>query len=219
MTPNEAKETLVFYAKKLCEQGMVGTNEGNISIKAGNRIYMTPTSTNKDLLTPDLIAVTDLDGNWLEGPLKPTSETPMHTACYKIRPDITSVVHCHAPFSTAYAIARKEIYFENSPEAMILYGKVPVASYGTPGSDDIYRDLPELLMEYDTVLLANHGLLSVGDTCNSAYGKCLSLEMILKTMLIHKLVAPGDDNNLPEDECRKLLELGKAKHGIQKKQG
>ena len=94
MKDYEIKKSIVDVAQMLNRKGLVGTYEGNISVKDGDRVYLTPSGHSKELLTEGQIIITDLEGNLLEGQLKPTSETPMHTKCYELRPDINAVVHC-----------------------------------------------------------------------------------------------------------------------------
>lgn len=149
----------------------------------------------------------------LEGQLVPTSETPMHTKCYKLRDDIGAVVHCHAPYATAYAQAAMDIENKISPEFIMLFGKVPCLKYGTPGTLDIIADLDKYIMDYDVVLLANHGVLAVGKTVMEAYSKTLSLEMLLKTDYIRRQICGDNNTELPEEEYQKLLKKGLANHG------
>lgn len=174
MKDYEIKKSIVDVAQMLNRKGLVGTYEGNISVKDGDRVYLTPSGHSKELLTEGQIIITDLEGNLLEGQLKPTSETPMHTKCYELRPDINAVVHCHAPYATAYAQANIPVESKVSPEFMLLFGKVPVIPYGTPGTLDIIAGLEDVIKDYDVVLLANHGVLAVGATPLEAFSKrCL----------------------------------------------
>ena len=177
MKDYEIKKSIVDVAQMLNRKGLVGTYEGNISVKDGDRVYLTPSGHSKELLTEGQIIITDLEGNLLEGQLKPTSETPMHTKCYELRPDINAVVHCHAPYATAYAQANIPVESKVSPEFMLLFGKVPVIPYGTPGTLDIIAGLEDVIKDYDVVLLANHGVLAVGATPLEAFSKTMSLEM------------------------------------------
>lgn len=217
MTDYEIKKSIVDVAQMMNRKGLVGTYEGNISVKDGERVYLTPSGHSKELLTEGQIIVTDAKGNLLEGQLKPTSETPMHTRCYELRPDIHAVVHCHAPFATAYAQANLAIESKVSPEFMLLFGKVPVIPYGTPGTLDIIAGLDEVIKDYDVVLLANHGVLAVGDTPLEAFSKTMSLEMLLQTEFIRKVIAGDKNTDLPEEECKTLIEKGKGNHGIKNK--
>lgn len=209
----EIKRQIVEVCHMMAENGIVGTYEGNVSMKDGDRVYLTPSGQSKKLQTEGKIIVTDLDGNVLEGQLKPTSETPMHTACYKLRDDIGAVVHCHAPFATAYAQACKSIESKNSPEFIMLFGKVPCLPYGRPGTLDIIKGLEDYIMDYDVVLLGNHGVLAVGKDAYEAYSKTLSLEMLLKTEFVRKVLHGDVSNDLPEEEVEILMKKGLGNHG------
>ena len=217
MKDYEIKKSIVDVAQMLNRKGLVGPYEGNISVKDGDRVYLTPSGHSKELLTEGQIIITDLEGNLLEGQLKPTSETPMHTKCYELRPDINAVVHCHAPYATAYAQANIPVESKVSPEFMLLFGKVPVIPYGTPGTLDIIAGLEDVIKDYDVVLLANHGVLAVGATPLEAFSKTMSLEMLLQTEFIRKVIAGDKNTDLPEEECKALIEKGRANHGIQNK--
>lgn len=217
MRDYEIKKEIVDVCHMMADAGIVGTYEGNVSVRDGDRVYLTPSGQSKALQTEGKIIVCDLDGKVLEGQLKPTSETPMHTECYKLRDDIGAVVHCHAPYATAYAQANKSIESKNSPEFIMLFGKVPCLAYGTPGTLDIIKDLKDYIMDYDVVLLANHGVLSVGKTAHEAYSKIMSLEMLLKTEFVRKVLHGDVSNDLPEEEVEMLWKKGLGNHGYQGK--
>ena len=101
MMDYEIKRQIVDVCHMMSDRGLVGTYEGNVSVRDGDRIYLTPSGQSKDLQSEGKIIATDLEGKVLEGQLVPTSETPMHTKCYKLRDDIGAVVHCHAPYAIA----------------------------------------------------------------------------------------------------------------------
>lgn len=213
----EIKKDIVEVAQMMNRKGLVGAYEGNISVKDEGRLYLTPSGQSKELLSEGKIIVTDLEGKLLEGQLKPTSETPMHTKCYQLRPDINAVVHCHAPYATAFAQACIPIENRVSPEFMMLFGKVPVVPYGRPGTLHIIDGLEDYIKDYDVVLLANHGVLAVGKTPLEAFSKTLSLEMLLQTEFVRKIIAGNKNTDLPDKECEALLKIGLANHGIQSK--
>lgn len=202
MMDYEIKRQIVDVCHMMSDRGLVGTYEGNVSVRDGDRIYLTPSGQSKDLQSEGKIIATDLEGKVLEGQLVPTSETPMHTKCYKLRDDIGAVVHCHAPYATAYAQAAMDIENKISPEFIMLFGKVPCLKYGTPGTLDIIADLDKYIMDYDVVLLANHGVLAVGKTVMEAYSKTLSLEMLLKLTISDARSAATTTPSCPRKSIR-----------------
>ena len=211
MTEFEIKKSIVDVGKMMSDRGLVGTYEGNISVKSGDRIYVTPSRQSKELLTEGKIVTVDLDGKLVEGCLTPTSETAMHAAVYRMRPDVGAVVHCHAPFCTAYALANMPIESKSCPEFLMFFGEVPVVPYGTPGTDEIYRGMEEYLRDHDVVLLANHGVLAVGKDAMEAFSKTNSLEMLVKTMVISKFIAGDKNTDLPAEEREKLRQIGRGR--------
>lgn len=212
----EIKKEIVDIAHMMNNKGLVGTYEGNISVKDRDRLYLTPSGHSKELLTEGQIIVTDLKGDLLEGQLKPTSENPMHTKCYELRSDINAVVHCHAPYSTAYAQAGIKLETDVSPEFLLLFGDIPIIPYGTPGTPNIVNGIEEYIQDYDVFLLEKHGVLAVGETALEAFSKTMSLEMLAQTEVIRKIITGGKSNPLSEKECRILLEKGKTNHGVKR---
>ena len=215
MKDYEIKRDIVRVGRMLSDRGLVGTYEGNISVRRGDRLFVTPSGHSKELLTEAQILTCDLAGNVLEGELTPTSEIPMHTLCYELRPDISSVIHSHAPYATAFAQANLPVENRISPEFLMLFGKVPLLRYGRPGTPDIIADLPQYIDEYDVYLLANHGVLAVGGDVMEAFSKSLSLEMLLQTEFIRRSVAGGTDSSLSDEEVEALLLKGRPNHGNQ----
>jgi L-fuculose-phosphate aldolase len=199
---NIFKKQICEVAKMMYDRRMVNTFEGNISIRENNKIYITPSATCKGFLSEETIVVTDMDGNIIEGTGKPSSEIKLHIAAYRLRKDISSVVHAHTPYATAYAIANKPIETKAYPELIAIFGKVPIARYGTPSTDEIYAGIDEYIYEYDVLLLANHGIMSVGSDALDAYYKIEAVESIAKTLTIAKM--HGGEKELPADELEKL---------------
>ncbi|WP_102337925.1 class II aldolase/adducin family protein [Collinsella provencensis] len=209
----EIKREIVEIAHMMNRKGLVGTYEGNISVRKGDKVYETPSGNSKELLTEGRIITVDMDGNLIEGELTPTSETPMHTKCYTLRDDVHAVVHCHAPYCTAFAQANMAYDDPASPEFQILFGKVPCLKYGTPGSPEIIEELPKYINDYDVVFLQNHGVLGVGSTVLEAFSKIMSVEMLLQTYFIRKMLFPEISCDLPKEELEVLMRMHDSKRG------
>jgi len=99
---------------------MVNAFAGNLSVRDGNNVYITPSGICKGFLKEDMIVKTDMNGNILEGMYKPSSEIKLHLEAYKKRKDIYSVVHAHPPYTTAYAVANKPIESKACAEMVIF---------------------------------------------------------------------------------------------------
>jgi len=129
------------------------------------------------VLKPEHIAVVDLDGKVVEGSMKPSSETPMHTGIYKALPDIGGIVHTHSTYATVFAVLNREI-----PcfviESMMCKPGIPVARFAQPGTQDMADALVPHLKRGPAVFLRNHGMLTIGKTVEEAFIKSVYVEEI-----------------------------------------
>lgn len=202
------RKKIVEISKLMYDKGLVNPYEGNVSVLEGEQVYITPSGVCKGYLSEDMIVVTDLNGNILEGMYKPSSEIKLHLAVYRLRSDIKSVVHAHPPYSTAYAIANKPIESKAYTEMIAFFGKIPLAKYGRPSTDEISAGVEELIDRHDIILLANHGIVTIGTDIHNAFFKLEAAESMAKTLLLTKLL--GGEKELPEAELESLVRLGKT---------
>lgn len=196
------KGQLIEVARLAYNKGIVNAYEGNLSLRNGDRVYITPSGVSKGLLDEDMVVVTDLKGNILEGTLKPSSEIRLHLFSYRRRPDIGGVVHAHAPYTTAYAVANRPIETKAYPEMIMLFDKIPLADYGTPSTDEIFQGVEKYIENYDAILLANHGIMTAGKSVADAFFKLEAAESIARVLTLAKIL--GGEKDLP---ARKLQEL------------
>ena len=202
----KAIQEVIQVAKRLDDKGLVNAFEGNVSIMRDGYLYITPSGKSKATLTEDMIAVFDSEGNQVSGRFNASSELKMHRAVYGMRDNIGGIVHAHTPFLSAYAICAKP--FESFAHAEMLWDhkRVEVVPYGRPGSDDIYKGADKIFQKgRDICLLANHGVLAVGEDVFAALNKLESVENACRICTIAKLV--GEPANLPEEEVQLLLSL------------
>ncbi len=221
MTIEETKQTMVDVFRAMYHQNMLTLFEGNVSMRWGDHLLISPSQKNKETMTKEMIIETDFDGNVISAMdgCRPSSEFKMHREVYRLRPDIQAAVHCHSPFATAFAVAGKELAPEGVAEINLLFGKVPLARYGRTGSEDIYKDFAELFEEYDSVLLENHGILCTGKTIEMALARAETIEKTAKIMFISHIL--GGEKPLPPEEVNFLREVGgkmrKKARGIENK--
>jgi len=203
ITNQKMKEALVKYAHMMEAGGFGNSYEGNISARDGDLVYISPSRTRKATLTADKVAVVDMDGNQVDGPIKPSTELAMHLACYKTRPDAQAVIHSHSLYLNAYAMCHKDIDYPISHEFLALFKKIPCAAYGRAGTDAIYADAVRLLKTYDCVLLANHGSLLVAKTLDSAFARLEAAEGLARIFTVaHQIGTPVA---LPPEEIEFFL--------------
>lgn len=205
------KKDVVKFGKLLYYKDLTSATSGNISVFDGKSVFITATGTALGFLNEDDVVEIDLDGNELENGKKASSEKKMHLAIYKLRPDIKAIIHCHSPFATAFAACRKELSAPIIAENIIYFGKIPVAPYAMPSSQQLVDNTVKKFVDYDTVLMANHGIVSGGSDLTNAFHKIETAETYAKTYVYSKII--GNQALLSEQELSKLAELRKKIHG------
>ena len=203
------RKKIVEYGRKMLDSGLTTGTGGNISIfnREAGLMAVTPSSVAYTKLTPENVLVVHPDGTVAEGSMKPSSETGFHLALYAGRPDIGSVVHTHSAYAATYACLRREI-----PAVHYLVGfagkKVPVAPYATYGSEELSNHIISSIGQYNAVLLANHGLVSVGATVERAFNTAEEIELVAR--ICYQAECIGTPVVLPDDEMERVMEKFKT---------
>ncbi|MDP4180752.1 MAG: class II aldolase/adducin family protein [Bacillota bacterium] len=206
---DEMKSQLVEVAKLAYKKGMVNTYEGNLSVRKGDFICITPSGVSKGLLNEDMISVIDLDGRIIEGSCKPSSEWRLHALSYINRTDINAVIHAHSPYTTAYAIANKAIETKAYPEMIVFFDKIPLADYGTQATDEIFDGVKKYIPDHDAILLANHGIITIGKDIYDTFYRLEAAESIAKALILSEFLGGGKD--LPQAKIDELYEIRRNK--------
>lgn len=204
----EIKLEMCEIGKRVYERGMVAANDGNFSVKLNDHEFLcTPTGVSKGFMTPEYICRIDSEGKLLEanGDFKPSSEMKMHLRVYKDRPDVQAVVHAHPPYATTFAAARIPLEQPVLSEAVLSLGRVPVAAYGTPSTQEVPDAVAEYLPYCDAMLLANHGALTYGDSLIGAYHKMESVEFYARILYQVKLL--GGAKELTKEQVENIYEI------------
>jgi L-fuculose-phosphate aldolase len=186
------------------EKSLVAANDGNISWRISEgEILVSPSGVCKADMTPDMILRIDMDGNILEGHLKPSSELKMHLKVYHANPERKAVVHAHPAFAGAFSLANLPLDRIVYPTAYAALGPVPLARYGAASTDELADSIEGLIREgRKAILLANHGALTCAGNLWDAYFLMESLESYAKISLLAKLL--GGARELDDDEKERL---------------
>ena len=207
MSEDRLRADIVEIGRRLYARGLIGGNEGNVSVRAGDVLFVTPPGVCKGFLSPDRIVRTDLQGRPLDG--RPAStEVRMHTAVYARRPDVCGVVHAHPPTATAFAAAGLPLDRPLIAEAVVALGVVPVIPYGTPSTEGLAANVAAAICDAQALLLANHGALAVGADVFRAWERMETLEQLAKVTLLTRLI--GRDVQLPAADVDRLAALRAA---------
>lgn len=178
------KEEICDIGRRMWEREYVDGNGGNISVRvAKNLVLCTPTMVSKGFLKPSDMCFVDMEGTQKAGTRKRTSEVLMHLAIMKAQPKAVSCVHAHPPHATAFAVARIQPPTCMIPEMEILVGEAPVADYSTPGSQEMGRTVAALSDNHNTILMANHGVVTWGTGVEDAYWKMEIVDAYCRTIV------------------------------------
>ncbi len=206
------KQDIVEIGKRIYNKGFAAANDGNISVRVGeNEVLCTPTMHSKGFLKVDDICTIDMAGKQTAGRKKRSSEALLHLEIYKQRSDIKSVVHCHPPHATAFAVAREPIPQCVLPEVEVFLGDVPITKYETPGGQDFADTIRPFVDRTNVIILANHGTVSFGENVERAYWWTEILDAYCRILILAKQL--GKVHYFSEEKERELLDL-KQKWGF-----
>jgi L-fuculose-phosphate aldolase len=177
-----AREAIVATCQELSRAGLVVGTAGNVSVRSGDLVAVSPSGLRYAELTPELVGVHRLDGTAVEAPLSPTSELPLRLAIYAARPEVGAIVHTHSPAATALSTLVDEIPSVHYYVAM-FGGPVIVAPYATYGTEELARNVVDALRDRTGCLMGNHGAVSVGRDLVSAHEKSVYLEWLCDVYL------------------------------------
>src|SRR5689334_10554732 len=162
MDEQTARREIVRVGQLMYERSYVVSSDGNVSVRLDDgRVVATPTMTCKGRMTEDSLAITDMQGKALND-RKASSELAMHLLIYQEREDIRAVCHAHPPHGTAFAVAGLAIDQPILSEVILTLGCVPLASYGTPSTDELTREMQPFIKHHNALLMANHGAAAYG---------------------------------------------------------
>jgi len=199
---HELRVQVVDACRRLARAGLVLGTAGNVSARAGELIAVTPTGGRLATVTEDEIAIVDLHGTLVDGPLAPTSELPLHLAVYGGF-DAGAVVHTHPTMATAVACVADELPCIHYG-LLALGGNVRVARYATFGTDDLAASVAEALEGRTAALMGSHGAVTYGADLQAALDATELLEWACG-VYVHAC-ACGTPRILDEAERRAVAE-------------
>ena len=179
----EARAAIVTTCQELSRAGLVVGTAGNVSVREGDLVAVSPSGLRYADLTPELVGVHRLDGAAVEASLAPSSELPLHLAIYGARPEAGAIVHTHSPAATALSTLVDEVPAVHYYVAMFGGPTVPVAPYATYGTDELARNTVHALHDRTACLLGNHGAVTVGPDLVTAHDKSVYLEWLCDVYL------------------------------------
>jgi L-fuculose-phosphate aldolase len=201
------RQEIIRVGRKLWERQYVDGNGGNISVRLGSRyVLCTPTMQSKGDLELADICLSDLDGNILAGDRSRTSELMLHLEIYKANSRARAVVHCHPPYATAFAVTGSTPPNGLITEYELFIGPAAVAPYETPGTKAFAETVQPFVVDHNTILLTNHGIVCWADTVMHAEWLVEIFETCCKTYLLAQQIGKPL-SFIPESKIREILAL------------
>lgn len=185
------REELCKYARRTVANRLVVGPGGNISAREGDTMYISPSGFALEEIEPEQwVAVSLTTGEYdRRGGLRPSSEVLMHLYGYRERPDIGAIVHTHPPYSIAFGLVEQELPIM-FPDQAALTGKTAFVPYVIPTTELLANEFKAVVGSSNSILLGNHGLVTVGRHLREAYYRTEVVEESCKIYLISRAVKP-----------------------------
>jgi len=180
------REEIIATCRRLAAAGLNQGTSGNISVRldpaAGGGCLLTPTSLDYAAMTPADLVHLGADGT-ATGSRRPSSERPFHQAILAARPDVTAVIHTHSTHATAVSCLRRPIPPLHYLVALFGGSDIRCAEYATFGTAELSAHIVGALAGRRAVLLANHGLITVGHSLDHAFALVVEAEQLARLYL------------------------------------
>jgi L-fuculose-phosphate aldolase len=149
-------------AREMLRLGLVAGSSGNVSVRDGDRIHITPAGMAYHSMNDADIVTLALNGALVEGEHQPSSERRVHLAVYAARPDAGALVHTHSTHATAWSFLGEPLDTGTEELEQAAGGAVQTAPYAPTGSEEIAAAAVQALGDRGAVLLGRHGVLALG---------------------------------------------------------
>src|SRR5947207_12806298 len=198
----EKRQSIIDACRSMNALGINQGTSGNISLRHGEGLLITPTSTPYEAMAPEQIVFMDLDGSH-DAAQRPSSEWRFHLDILRARPEVNAVVHAHPPYSTILAIMGLEIPPIHYMIACAGGDTIRVAPYATFGTQELSEHAVRALEGRLACLLEHHGMLAVGASLSKAMWLAVEVETLARQY--HGCLQIGTPRLLPKAEIENVL--------------
>jgi L-fuculose-phosphate aldolase len=185
------REQVASIMRRLYRQALTTCSGGNVSLRCGSVILITPSGTDKGEITAGEIGAVTPEGVSLLPGLRLSIETEMHLEVYRNRPDVNGIVHAHPVTASAFAALDRDIDTRLTAETWHVLGMPVRAPYALMGTAELARAVGQAAGKGNAVIMENHGVLTVGRTLFEAFDRLELLEAAAKmTWITHTMGSP-----------------------------
>lgn len=200
----ELRQAVIDACLEMNASGINQGTSGNISVRAGDHMLITPSGMPYEKMTPADLVRMPLDGSAPpEGQLKPSTEWPFHLAILQAKSAVNAVVHAHPVYCSALAMNRQSIPACHYMVAAFGGSDVPVADYALFGSRKLSENIIRSLQDRSACLMANHGAVTTGESIPRALWRMVELETLAKGYTTSLVL--GKPHILSEDEMADVI--------------
>lgn len=182
------KLQIIHTGQQLLEYRLIALSGGNVSIRIGQHILVTPSGMAYDSMEPDDLIVMDIDGNVLEGERRPSVDTVALLYIFRQLPEINAIIHTHQVYATAAGLVCDVLPCAVTTLPNATLGAVNVAPYSSAASLEMGVETVKHLNGKRAVILKHHGVITVGATLKEALYAAVYLEDAAKTYLAARAV-------------------------------
>jgi L-ribulose-5-phosphate 4-epimerase len=205
--------------RELTRYGLVVWTAGNISARVPGTDLMVikPSGVAYEDLTGEAMVVTDLEGNLVDGDRAPSSDTAAHGYVYRHMPAVGGQVHTHSPYATAWAARHEPVPCVLTMMGDEFGGEIPVGPFALIGDDSIGRGVVQTLTSSRSpaVLMANHGVFTVGPDARAAVKAAVMCEEVARTVHLSRQL--GEPKPIPQGDIDRLYHRYQNVYGQQRK--
>jgi L-fuculose-phosphate aldolase len=192
------RDEIMQTMERIYRYRMTTTSGGNLSIRDGDSIWITPARIDKGNLTRNDIVCVKANGD-VVGPHPPSSEFPFHQAIYNVRPDVHGIVHAHPVALVAFSICKQSPNTRLFHQSRHVCGEVGFVPYAIPGSEQLGQEIAQCIQQgYNCAIMENHGAVIAGPSLQHAFQQFETLEFTAKTIIKGNLL--GDVHYLSDEQ-------------------
>jgi L-ribulose-5-phosphate 4-epimerase len=197
---------------ELPKNGLVKMTSGNVSGRdpETNLVVIKPSGYSYEELTPDDMVIVNLEGDVIEGRLKPSVDTATHLYVYRHRPDVFGMAHTHSPYASSFAALGQPIPACLTTTAM-MGGEIPLGGYVPIGGEAIGQEIVRKIGASLAIIMQNHGVFTIGRSAPQATKMAVEVEEIAH--ITHLALLRGQPIMLTQSQIDEVATLYVTQYG------
>jgi L-fuculose-phosphate aldolase len=205
------RRDLVRFGRRIADKDLVVGAGGNISARIRDVMLIKASGVAFEEAKPaDYIPVSITTGRLLEKGRRPSSELPMHLACYRAREDVRAVVHTHSPYATGVASAGVTLRPIFPDFVAVIDSEVPTLPFVTPCGEELAEAVCSVIGRANAALLSNHGVVAVGENLKEAFYRAFIIEEAARALVAGAVL--GKVRFLSDEEAARIRGLEKVQY-------